>query len=460
MATRSKLVPTIVAVASLLASAPARAQNVDPFFFGDEAAIAAGSVVASGRDSGSLWYNPAGFGALQRGLVSASGSTFGVRLRTVPRALQVISGGRRTGLDLASTDIISVPNAVVAATALGERFAVAGGLLVTQRDLRSALVEGNPTPATDEEGRPFTLGQRLDMQSDDAKYHVGGAFAAALSSRLRLGVSLFGVYAKSTSSVQYAIDGSYGTNPADERFFFVVNGRTTTSAFGGSAAFGLQWDLTSVVALGLTLRLPEVLVTASTEGGTVNGSATVGGTDPASAALSTEKSEPVGAFGEVLVPGRVHAGVSFALGPPQSFVEIGGDFFHGLPASPFRDALKPNFNLRGGVRYLLAPEWILGGGVFTDRTALRYVPEMLGGDAVNYYGATFGFSKRTPLALVKDPRPEALVLVTTLSLRGAVGFGHARALAFDFDTPNAPPGLEESVTYVDLMPYLGSSVVF
>jgi hypothetical protein len=69
----------------LVLAGSARAQNTDPFFLGDEPALASGAVVASGRDTGSLWYNPAEFGGLSRGLVSASASTFGVRIRRIRR---------------------------------------------------------------------------------------------------------------------------------------------------------------------------------------------------------------------------------------------------------------------------------------------------------------------------------------------------------------------------------------
>ena len=67
----------VAALALLCASRTAAAQNADSFFFGDEAALASGAVVASGTDSGALWYNPAGFGGLRRGLISASASKIG-----------------------------------------------------------------------------------------------------------------------------------------------------------------------------------------------------------------------------------------------------------------------------------------------------------------------------------------------------------------------------------------------
>lgn len=70
-----------------------------------------------------------------------------------------------------------------------------------------------------------------------------------------------------------------------------------------------------------------------------------------------------------------------------------------------------------------------------------------------------GVSKRTPLALLDDPRPEALVLVTTLSLRAAAGFGRVGVVAIDLDSDD-PRDHHSDVTFFEVMPYLGSSIVF
>ncbi len=452
---------TSVALVALTVSLSARAQNADPFFFGDEAALGAGAVVASGRDSGAFWYNPAGFGGLQRGMVSASASTFGLRVRKIPRALRVRIGGRETASDLASSDIISVPNAIVAATKLTDRVALAGGLLITARDIRSALVTVPESEQVTADGTPLALSQRLDMQSDSAKYHFGGALAAALSSQLRLGAALYGTYTKATDSVQYSLFArSAGPNPTDERAFITQSARVTGSAIGAAASIGVQWEASSLVSVGLTLRSPEVALTASTEGGAVIAQASAGGTDAATAVLEERTPPQLAASGKLVAPARALAGVAFALGPPQSWLEVGVDAAHGLPASSVIDAQQPTFNGRIGLRYMVSPSWIVGGGLFSDRATLRRLSDFIASDRVDYYGLTLGVSKRTPLALVQDPSPEALVLVTTLSLRSSVGFGQARALTLDLDAPEAPRDDRSDVTFLEVMPYLGSSVIF
>jgi hypothetical protein len=443
-----------------LAASSVHAQNADSFFFGDEAALGAGSVVASGHDSGALWYNPAGFGDLKRGLVSASASTFGLRLRTIPRALRVRVGGEERAVDLSSADVISVPNAIVAAATIGDRYAIAGGLLTTSRDLRSGLVTVPERAATDATG-PRTVGQRLDLQADSSKYHFGGAFAAAVSEALRVGGAVFLTYGKRTSNGQYSLNAFRGPNPTDEHAFITAGVRVTSTAIGLAASVGGQYQVSQLVTVGLTIRTPEIALSASAEGGAVIGAASAGGPDPAQASLVTTPAPQNAAGGRLVAPTRVLGGVAFALGPPQSWFEIGIDVAHGLPASSVQAALQPAINGRLGVRYMLSPSWIIGGGVFSDRaTSARLAPSVTS-DRVDYYGLTAGVSKRTPLALVKDPKPEALVLVTTLSLRTSVGFGEARAVTIDLDSGSSTPvDARSDVTFYEVMPYLGSAVIF
>lgn len=454
-----KAAATAAVLTTLLASRAASAQNADSFFFGDEAALASGAVVASGSDSGALWYNPAGYGGLKRGLISASASTFGLRFRTIPRALRVRFGGQEHAVDLSSTDVISVPNAVVLATQIGDRYAVAAGLLQTARDLRAAS-GASPDAAGIVDGRPALVTQRIDIQKDEAEYHVGGAFAAKLDEKLKVGAGLFAVYAKSNINASYALGvRSNAVPPTDEVAFITQDARVTRSSIALGISLGAQYAVTPQINLGVTIRSPEIALTSSADGAATQGIASVGGADPAVANLSTELPPKDSAAGKLVRPTRVLLGAAYLVAP-RSWLEVGVDFAHGLPRNEVREAQQPQVNGRVGLRYMLTPEWILGGGLFSDRGTTARLPDFITSDRVDYYGLTAGVSKRTPLALVKDPKPEALVLVTTFSLRSSIGFGEARAATIDLDNLTAPRDDRSDVTYFEIMPYLGSTVDF
>lgn len=434
----------------------AGAQNADPYFFGDDAALAGGAVTASGRDAGSLWYNPAGLGGLEHGSISASASTFGVRIRSVPDALRVRVGGQLRQSDLASTDILSVPNAVLLGASLTPRVGLAFGLLTTQRDVRAALV-ANPEGAAQYQGVPVLVRDRLDLQTDASEYHAGGAVGIALTNTLRVGLSAFVTYAKVTNTVQYALALRSG-DVEPETAFIVIDSRVTRSVVGAAGGVGVQWQPSRRVALGLAIRAPEIGLTSSANGGASQAFGNAGGGTPGTAEYTTVDAAPDKASGRVLVPGRALLGVAFAAGG-GSWIEAGVDATHGLPDTSAAPARRPTVNGRIGARLALSPSWVLGGGIFTDRAVTRDLASDIGSYRVDYYGLTLGVSKRTPLALLEKPSPDALVLVTTFSLRAAAGIGQSRAATIDLDDSGARDE-RSNVTFWDVMPYLGSSVLF
>jgi len=443
-------------LALTLAAGPAQAQNADPFFFGDAAALSGGAVVASGRDSGALWYNPAGFGGLARSSLSASASTFGLRIRKNPGALRVRVGGDEIVSDLSSADVVSVPNALVVAARLGDGWSIAGGLLITDRVVRAGVIDEPERRVTTSTGSPVAVSQRLDLQEDATSYHAGGAVGHALSSAVRLGASVFVTYRKVSESASYAFFFRDAATPPNEaRGFAVTTTRFGATAIGATGALGVQLAPRGPISVGVSLRLPELLLHSDVEGATVVASAA----GPGAGTVSSEVTYPgaIRAGGRVVTPARLLGGVAYALGLPESYVEVGLDAAHGLPASDIASARPVVVNARAGARVQIVPKWVVGGGVFSDRATVRSAAGAAGGERIDYYGLTLGVGKRTPLSLADDPSPEALVLVTTLSLRAAVGFGESRASILGAD--DVGPVIED-VLFYDFMPYLGSSIAF
>lgn len=265
---------------------------------------------------------------------------------------------------------------------------------------------------------------------------------------------MFVTYAKATTSVQYALSIVTPGAAPPETAFLTLDARLTRTVIGVGASAGVQWQPTSKSALGLSVRGPELGLHGWADGSTSQAAA-ASGEQPGYA----EQVAPTPrALGRVINPTRAMLGVALQLGD-RTWVELGADAAHGLPGTSLGPARRVVVNARAGVRVSLSPQWMVGGGVFSDRSVLRDVPNDIGGARADYYGFTLGFSKRTPLALVKNPAPDALVLVTTFSLRAAAGWGQARAVTLDF-TSAADRDDRSNVTFFDLMPYFGSSVLF
>jgi hypothetical protein len=112
---KRSLLPGVMGPASLAAFAAllprsAAAGNTDSFYYSDDAAMTAGAVVATTRDAGAIWYNPAGLGGIRRGQVDLSGTTFAVRFRSVPSALRTFIPGANRTADLKASDFFSAPH--------------------------------------------------------------------------------------------------------------------------------------------------------------------------------------------------------------------------------------------------------------------------------------------------------------------------------------------------------------
>jgi len=236
--------------------------------------------------------------------------------------------------------------------------------------------------------------------------------------------------------------------------------RLSQSSVGMTGSLGAQYELTPAVTVGLTVRLPEIASSQSSNGGDVSLLSSIGGANPTSDVRRVDfvSGTDSGTYA-VVGPTRILLGVAYALGPPQSYLEIGADFAHGLPSVETIYAQRPVANARVGVRYMLSPSWIVGGGVFSDRATNRRVSDPIASGKIDWYGATAGVTKRTPLSLAEKPSPEALVLVTTFSLRVGLGTGTEGTLIHDYEVGEIPR-LVADVTYFELMPYLSSSVLF
>lgn len=447
-----------LAVGFLVLASARRAQagNSDSFYYSDDAAMTAGSVVAKTRDAGSIWYNPAGLGGNQRGQIDLSATTFAIRIRKVPRALSTtVPQGGTNDVELDSADFFSAPHALTLIRNVSDSVSLGFGLFVTQRDVRTAQSElsiAGTSPTTP--SVPLDYRQRLDLQADVTTYHAGPSVGWQLSPSFRLGLSVFGTYGKSNSFAQYVLDAKSASG--DALAFALVQDRTAFTYIGSQATAGLQWDPTPEWNVGLTLRSPELLWTSSADGVGIAASGSVGppGVEP-EATFGLAHPDIQFPATTIVAPARAILGVARSFAATWISAEVDAT----MPVKNQNIDLVPTINGRAGARVVLSDAFGLGVGVFTDRSTQRAVSSTLFDDRVDFYGLAAGLQLRTPLSLTKNPAPDALVLSTTLAARYAIGFGDARAVDVDLANPDTPERTA-SVVYHEIIPYIGSGVLF
>ena len=437
----------------------ARADNTEPFFYSDDAAMAAGAVGATTRDAGAIWYQPAGLGGIKRGEIDLSGSAFGIRIRNVPNALTTTFPGGTRSVDLQSSDIFSAPHALGFVRHINDHVSFGIGLFVTARDVRTAENEiVQQGPALGDPTVNGTYRQRIDISVDTTRYHFGPAIGWEIGHGVRIGASLFGTYGKSNGYLQFLIgqtatlsDGSNSTLIA------VGQSRIALSYFGMQAQAGLQWDINERTAVSLLVRSPELLLTSSTNGTSFSNDAIlIPGRDPVAAFTLQKPSVDIGA-GTVINPARIVAGLAYRFGT-DSWLSAEVD----LQPPVSNDALDYHATVNGrvGARFRLDDRWSVGAGLYTDLAQQKTVGDTFGDERINEVGLSTGVELRTPLSLKDKPDPDALVLSTTIALKYGLGFGQFRAQDTDLVNSGDVPSRTVDVVYHTILPYFGSSILF
>jgi hypothetical protein len=451
-------VATTAILAVLAASRVARADNTEPFFYSDDAAMTAGSVVAPTRDAGAIWYNPAGLGGIRRGQIDLSGSAFGIRIRRVPDALGTNLPGGRQRVTLDSSDIFSAPHAIGLVRNVSDSVALGFGFYVTAKDVRTAESQLDVNgPSLGNPAETARYRQRLDLTLDDTRYHFGPAVGWEIAEGFRIGASLFGTYRKVNGFSQYAIAAEAPGAAGPSTLIALVQSRQALSYFGAQAQVGVQCEPAPDWDLGLLVRSPEFLLTASSNGAALETSAVVapGRTPEAAFALANPNSS-FPTF-TIVAPLRGIAGIARHFGP-RTWVSAEIDL-----QAPFRNqGLEQTtvINGRAGARFGISEKVGAGFGVFTDRATQPRLGESFTDEKVDAYGATAGIELRTPLSLSEKAGPDALVLSTTLAVKYAIGFGSVRAVDIDLVNAGTVPPRAVDVVYHTIVPYIGSGILF
>ena len=178
---------------------------------GNEAALSAGAVVATGRGVGMAWYNPAGLGANRRARIETSSQAFVLRLHRV-------DGGVATGLpdgeradDIRSREIVIIPGATVWAFRVADHVSLALALFVPSFD--EIDMDARSQAASPE----VAHGQQIRVQHSQRRYEAGPSVGWEITPEVRIGASAFVVYdrvARSSRAWAWGLD----LNSENERF--------------------------------------------------------------------------------------------------------------------------------------------------------------------------------------------------------------------------------------------------
>jgi hypothetical protein len=428
------------------------AGNEDSFFYGDQAALSGGAVVATSRNTASIWYNPAGLGLNDRDHFDLSGTAFTVRYRAIPDGLALDLPAGPVDTTLVSRKVYAVPAALAYARKVGDGISLGLGLFVTEQDLfnyKANVTTGDNAIALDVSGA---------LSGTLIRYHGGPAIGIEVSPRVRVGASLFGLY-EDYRELRKLFANATSNGPYETTFFQrLVDARAWR--LGIEAVGGIQVDAGCGWELGLAIRSPRLVFeeVANTDNSTVLVSK---GETVTTIADSTVDHTPIGVEGTGFTrPARLVVGFARRYAALEGSAELDVRL-SGIGAT----AAHAVWNARSGVVWNAGTRSVLGLGVFTDRSGAA-APVTFPDFRVDYYGVSAGWKRHNSVRLQTGEAASTLRFSTTLAVRYALGFGDATRIRFDF-TNTPATGLvgrvadeRESVVFHELSLYVGSGFEF
>jgi hypothetical protein len=404
---------TLGFVATLSAAREARSGNDDENLVGNDAAMAAGAVMATVSDASATWYNPAGLGRVKRTHIDASATVYALRFYRAPRFLQSTTG---EGEDANVNEFVAVPSQIAYARELGHGFTLGLGYYVPQAS--SVLLRES---FTTEQGDAESEIQVSIMDTHFVQC-AGAALGFSLSPRVRLGFSAIGSYETETASASFAVVDRQGGVETD---LAAIGTLATFWRLGIEMGIGFQIEATPRWTVSLTARTPRVFVAESYDSSQSSAAATAAGF------LDASLAEPKGAEEgfHLTRSGRAGAGVAFE--PERgTFVAFEVDVQPGIHDESLDVNRKAVVNVRAGGIYRVSDVVSLGTGLFTDRSPSA----SLGDDLTSrgdFYGGTAGIELRDRHRLGRGEPSDEIVLSTTLAVRYAYSSGSINGIVIE-----------------------------
>jgi hypothetical protein len=416
-----------VACAAALGLAPraAWAENREINPLGNEAALSGGAVVALGRDTGSIYYNPAGLGAVRRTQFNLSTQALQLRARVIPYAVTaLLDHGARDGATLSSFQLLLMPSSLAVTRHLGRGVTVGVGYFAPDYDYYDygASIDSQKPNA----------GYRARVQVDGwvYRYHAGPSIGWQPHPRFRIGMSLLFTYGWRREEGRLWMWSAEGPKDKEIEASLVTDLDSKRSIYGGEAVFGLQWEMIKNLHFGLSVRTPRFVAYETHK---IYALTVANHHDP------SRDSRDLFSFDDVpgkpqrgrVAPMRITAGLAYALPRRLGWISVEGDFSPKLRLPHQESDIRAVANARVGARLRTAENLFFGIGAFTD-----HADEVRTGNfphfRMNYYGVSSGVEFLSPVTLGKRERARTIVFSTCIAVRYAYGRGSATRVDLDF----------------------------
>ncbi len=439
-------------------STHAYAGNDDAYFLSNQAALTGGAVVASTRDEGSVFYNPAGLGLVKRHQMSLTMTALALQVREIDNALTIVEPtGARSTQDVDGTHGGVISPSAAAVLRIGD-VPIGFGFFTTRYDVLD--VTGGTAFDSDAQG---SAQEKITLDEIDIQYTVGAGTGFQVTPQLRLGGSLFAVYTAQDDAATLAASRSNAMGEV----VVTAQERDMSSRWGGQIVVGAQYDILPVGTIGLLVRSPTLMLFE----------------DPNVASFASYSQTGAAPFASATFePSRSAAKIGFSA-PPTFVLGFTHDFDHaqlsiGAEYSPPLESLEVEQG--GETEFLVDRRWVLnvriggileltdsidfGLGLFTDRSP-QETPEGFGDLQVNYYGVSTGLRYEESVKLAPGALADDIVFRTVAALRYAYGTGESRGVVMNMQTfsagsPNVP--LEDGnligVHFHEAYAYLGTAV--
>lgn len=442
-----------------LAARPAWAGNRETNPLSNESALTGGAVTALGRDTGAIYYNPAGLGAVRRTQFNLSTQALQLRARIVPyAAIAMLPDGSRGGATLSSVQLLLMPSSLAVTRHLGRGVTLGAGYFAPDYDYYDYTSSLRGAGGTTE------YESRVQVDGWIYRYHIGPAIGYQPHPRFRIGMSVFFTYGWQREEARVWINSASGTIGNQTDATMTVDFDSKRSVFGGEVVVGLQWEFVKNLHLGLSFRTPRFIAYERHRTyllDTSNVDLPDGADDNF---LFKFDDSPTRAEHGRVAPMRLTAGIAYALPRKRGWISGEMDFSPGLRLSARDVDIRPIWNVRAGARLRTAERMYFGLGVFTDRddeVRSRSFPHF----RINWYGVASGVELFSRVRLGRGERARSIVFSTCLAVRYSYGRGSAAQIRFDLtDAPSGRLGYEfgavDGVSFHLLAGHLGMGTYF